>query len=169
VHARLLKPIDGSAGQAAECFWPKNSITSHIGATSLSRSDRRDKCCRSLSKLSPLAFIATVGGEAATRGLDVFDDFFPKLPHAGTAQTGRTMLGLLMSGALMMRLCRRVVLVGGLSVLLVMTFAGCGSGSSSPPSSNNVAAKGSYTVTIIGTDTTASSLTATTTMTLTID
>ena len=61
----------------------------------------------------------------------------------------------------------------GVFLLIAVCFAvwGCGggSGSSSSPPTTFYAAKGSYTVTTVGTDTSSSSITASTTMTLTVD
>jgi len=61
----------------------------------------------------------------------------------------------------------------GVFILMVVGLAmwGCGSGgsSSSPSASTPNAATGIYTLTIVGTDTSSSSITASTTMTLAID
>ena len=86
-------------------------------------------------------------------------------------QAGMTMVGLLFLG-LLGRRCRRLATLATLGILATIGFAasGCaGVGSSMPPPSSPTAARGAYAVTIVGTDTTTSSITASTTLTLTID
>ena len=86
-------------------------------------------------------------------------------------QAGMTMVGLLFLG-LLGRRCRRLATLATLGILATIGFAasGCaGVGSSMPPLSSPTAARGAYAVTIVGTDTTTPSITASTTLTLTID
>jgi subtilase family serine protease len=86
-------------------------------------------------------------------------------------QAGMTMVGLLFLG-LLGRRCRRLATLATLGILATIGFAasGCaGVGSSMPPPSSPTAARGAYAVTIVGTDTTTSSITASTTLTLTSD
>jgi hypothetical protein len=84
------------------------------------------------------------------------------------------MAGLLLFWFAGRRPCGRAVMLAA-CVLVVMGLAvsGCGGGggssTSSPPASTPTAAKGTYTVTIVGTDTVTSSETQTATMSLTVD
>ena len=84
------------------------------------------------------------------------------------------MAGLLLFWFAGRRPCGRAVMLAAF-VLVVMGLAvsGCGGGggssTSSPPTSAPTAAKGTYTVTIVGTDTVTSSETQTATMSLTVD
>jgi hypothetical protein len=82
------------------------------------------------------------------------------------------MAGLLLFGLVGRRRSPRLATVAAACILVAigLVASGCSSGggsSSSPPPPS--AAKGTYTVTIVGADTVSSSVTATTTMTLTID
>lgn len=85
------------------------------------------------------------------------------------------MAGLLLFGLVGRRRSPRLAIVAAACILVAIGLgaSGCssGSGSSSSPSpvSTPSAAKGMYTVTIVGADTVSSSLTASTTMTLTIN
>jgi hypothetical protein len=88
-------------------------------------------------------------------------------------QGGMAMAGLLFLWLLGKRL-RMLEAFAGICLLAAIGFAasGCaGTGSSAPPpsSSTPMAAKGTYTVTVVGTDTASASITASTTMTLTVD
>lgn len=192
IGATNVTIVAGHSGTSNITITPANGYTGTIAWT-VTVSPSLSNYCYTLSKTTITGSGATtavmniyssssscssslVGGPitgrsvSSNRGSGVFDSFFSTLSHAGSAPTGLAMLGLLVGGALMLRLRVRAVLAGGLAVLLAMTFVGCGgAGSSSSSSSNSVATKGSYTVTIVGTDTTTSSTTATTTMTLTID
>jgi subtilase family serine protease len=88
-------------------------------------------------------------------------------------EIGMAMAGLLLFGLVGHR-SRRLGIVAAVCILVAIGLgaSGCSSGggsSSSPPPVTPSAAKGTYTVTIVGADTVSSSITATTTMTLTID
>jgi len=87
-----------------------------------------------------------------------------------TNQAGMAMVGLLFVG-LLGRRCRRLATLATLCILAAIGLAasGCAGVSSMPPPSSPTAARGAYTVTIVGTDTTTPSITASTTLTLTID
>jgi hypothetical protein len=79
------------------------------------------------------------------------------------------MAGLLFIGLLRFR-SRKLAAFAGVLLLAVVGFAASGcSGASSSSSTSTNAAKGTYTLTIVGTDTSSSSITASTKMTLTID
>jgi hypothetical protein len=86
-------------------------------------------------------------------------------------QASMAMVALLFV-ALVGRRCRRLATLATLCILAAMGLAasGCaGVGSSTPPPSFPTAAKGTYTITIVGTDTTTPSISASTSLTLTID
>ena len=86
-------------------------------------------------------------------------------------QAGMAMVGLLFVG-LVGRRCRRLAALATLCMLAAIGLAasGCaGVGSSTPPPSSPTVAKGTYTITVVGTDTTTPSITASTSLTLTID
>lgn len=89
-------------------------------------------------------------------------------------QASLAMAGLLLIGLLGHR-SRRLAIVTAAFILvaIALTASGCSSGggasSSSPPATTPSAAKGAYTITIVGTDATSSSITASTTTTLTIN
>src|SRR5215469_14902591 len=87
------------------------------------------------------------------------------------SQASMAMVGLLFV-ALVGRRCRRLVTLATLCLLAAIGLAasGCaGGGASTPAPSSPTAAKGTYTITIVGTDTTTPSITASTSLTLTID
>ena len=87
------------------------------------------------------------------------------------SQASMAMVGLLFV-ALVGRRCRRLVTLATLCLFAAIGLAasGCaGGGASTPAPSSPTAAKGTYTITIVGTDTTAPSITASTSLTLTID
>jgi len=85
-------------------------------------------------------------------------------------QAGMAMVGLLFVG-LMGRRCRRLATLATLCVLAAIGLAasGCAGVASTPPPSSPTAAKGNYAITIVGTDSTTPSITASTSLTLTID
>jgi hypothetical protein len=86
-------------------------------------------------------------------------------------QSSMAMAGLLLVG-LLGRSSRRLGTVAGICLLAAVgiTASGCATvGSSPPPSGASPAAKGSYTVTIVGTDTASASITASTITTLTVN
>jgi len=86
-------------------------------------------------------------------------------------QASIAMFGLLFVG-LLGRRCRRLSTLATLCILATIGLAasGCaGVGSSTPPPSSPTAAKGAYTINVVGTDTTTASITASTSLTLTID
>jgi len=96
------------------------------------------------------------------------------LSSVNAGQAVMVLTGLLFV-SLLGRRPRRLRALAGISLEAVACFATtCGGGNSVSTSSESFssaleAAKGTYTVTIVGTDTASSSLTASTTMTLTID
>jgi subtilase family serine protease len=88
-----------------------------------------------------------------------------------TNQASIVMVGLLFIGFAGRR-CRRLASLATLCILAAIGLAasGCaGVSSSTPPPSSPVAAKGTYAITIVGTDTATSSITASTSLTLTVD
>ena len=93
----------------------------------------------------------------------------PQSSTLNISQASIALAALIFVGFLGGRLPKIVALTG---ILLLGAFifaaAGCSSGGTASTSSTK-ATKGSYTVTIVGTDTTSSSITTSTTMTLTID
>jgi hypothetical protein len=98
------------------------------------------------------------------------DDEAP-LATLHTTQAGVAIAGLLFVG-LFGRRSRRFATFSAVCVFAAIGFAtwGCAGGTSSPPPpSSPTAAKGTYVVTIVGTDTASTSITASTTLTLTID
>ena len=86
-------------------------------------------------------------------------------------QASMAIAGLLIVG-LLGRRSRRLATLAGICTLAVVGLAasGCAGGLSAAPSSSTPsAAKGTYTITIVGADTASSAITASTTMTLTIN
>ena len=88
----------------------------------------------------------------------------PGLSALSTAQASITLAGLLFSGLLGFRFHRLGAVIGAF-VLVATSLAALSCGSRDPPK----VPKGTYTVTIVGTDTSSSSISASTTITLTID
>ena len=90
-----------------------------------------------------------------------------RLSALNAEQAAITLAGLLfagLAGVRVSRLAKLGTVVGAFAlVMIISALAGCGS---SDPGN---AAKGTYTVTIVGKDTSSSSITASTTMTLTVD
>ena len=76
--------------------------------------------------------------------------------------------GFLLIGSLRRRLTYATTLIGLATLGLSLLATGCGSSSSGASTSNDVA-KGTYTLTVDGTDTSDSSITAETTFTLTVE
>jgi hypothetical protein len=88
-----------------------------------------------------------------------------------TNQASIAMVGLLFIG-LVGRRCRRLAPLATLCILAAIGLAasGCaGASSSTPPPSSPAAARGTYAITIVGTDTATPSITASTSLTLTVD
>ncbi len=88
-----------------------------------------------------------------------------------TNQASIAMVGLLFIGFVGRR-CRRLASLATLCILAAIGLAasGCaGASSSTPPPSSPAAAKGTYAITIVGTDTATPSITASTSLTLTVD
>ena len=173
-----ITPVNGYTGAIAwtatvspalsnYCYTLNNTTVSGAGKTAATLTIYTNSTSCSSGSVSGSTAGRNISGN---RWPGVCAGLLSTLSHAGIARTGWTILGMLMTGVLMLLLRRQSVLRGGLSVLLAIALVGCGSSGSTPSSSSNeVAAKGSYTVTITGTDTTTSSITATTTITLTID
>jgi subtilase family serine protease len=90
-------------------------------------------------------------------------------------EIGMAMAGLLLLGLVGRRRSPRLAIVAAACILVAIGLgaSGCSSGggspSSPPPVSTPSAAKGTYAVTIVGADAVSSSITASTTMTLTIN
>lgn len=85
-------------------------------------------------------------------------------------QASMAVVGLLLVG-LVARRCRKLATLATLCILVTIGLAasGCASAGSSTPPSSPTAAKGTYTITIVGTDTTTPSITASTSLALTIN
>jgi len=127
---------------------------------------------------TPAIARANGGGLSSSRGKDVNGyrgDSHPlsALPATQASMATVGLMGLLLVGVAGRRSRRLGTLAGALILVVVgLTATGCASGgaSSAPPSNTPAtAAKGTYTVTIVGTDTASPSITATTTVTLTIN
>jgi subtilase family serine protease len=106
-----------------------------------------------------------VGAASMTSGNDG-----PRFSHLSTAQAVMAAVGMLVAGwvGYGYRPRKRYRLAGVCFVFaLGLGLAACGSSSSSTSTSN--AAKGTYSLTIVGTDTSSSSIAASTAITLTID
>jgi subtilase family serine protease len=184
IAATNVRVSAGSAGTSTITITPQNGYTGTIGWTVASSASLSNACYSisntTISGTSTVTASLTVdtrssacssssmkgtnGKRTLLRGFSISpDDNEPPFPGFIAAQAA-ALAGLLFALALAYRPRKRHSLAG---VLLVVVFglalAGCGSSSSS---SN--AAKGIYTLTITGTDI-SSSITASTTMTLTID
>jgi len=108
-----------------------------------------------------------LGGVPIAASRDELQQFSPL--HA--TQASMAIAGLLIVG-LLGRRSRRLATLAGICTLAVVGLAasGCAGGLSAAPSSSTPsAAKGTYTITIVGADTASSAITASTTMTLTIN
>jgi subtilase family serine protease len=184
----------GSSGTSAITITPQNGYTGTIG-WSVSSSPSISNACFSLPNVTvsgsstvtatliihTSASACTSGAVAGTRGnkrkslgatpLASRKDL-PPLSTLHTTQASLALAGLLFVGLLGFR-SGKLGTFSGVFLLMVVGLAmwGCGSGgsSSSPSASTPNAATGTYALTIVGTDTSTSSITASTTMTLTID
>jgi subtilase family serine protease len=109
------------------------------------------------------------GSAAAAAGLPT-DDSLGGLGRGPLSHLGLGLMGMVFAGFLGFG-PRKLRKSAGLLVLAIvaMTGVGCGGGGTTATVSSLKAAKGTYTLTIVGTDTTTSSITGTTTATLTVD
>ena len=190
VSATSVTVAAGGSGTSTVTVTPQGGYTGTISWAVSSSPSSADLCFSipntSVSSASPVAPTLTIktsasacGTAAITRGSG--KEFFAVvLPEADTRTGGRgLLLGLAQSGLALLAIPlllfggrgRRVFRVAGCAALLLaagLVNGGCSSSSTTTLPSGN-AAKGTYTVTLTGTDTTTSSITASTSMMLTID
>jgi subtilase family serine protease len=182
----------GSTGTSTVTITPQNGYTGTIAWTVSSAPSSADLCFAmsnaTVSGTSAVTASLTIktsasacgtGAIAGTTGKRQFAMLLPAATNdpknsrtsLGFAQTSLGLVAVLLIGFAGRRYQR--LRLAGCSLLLIaagMATSGCSSsaGGSSGGGGGN-AAKGNYTVTIRGTDTTTSSITASTTLTLTID
>jgi subtilase family serine protease len=184
----------GSSGTSAITITPQNGYTGTI-TWGVSSSPSISNACFSLSNTSVSgssaltatltihtstlscasgAVIGTHGVKRTSIGTTPVASWkdIPPLATLHATQAGLALAGLLFFGLLGLR-SGKLGAFSGVFLLTVVALAlwGCGSAgsSSSPSASTPNAATGTYTLTIVGTDISSSSMTASTTMTLTID
>jgi subtilase family serine protease len=184
----------GSSGTSAITITPQNGYTGTI-AWSVSSSPSISNACFSLPDVSvsgsstvtatltihTSASACTSAAVTGTRGNKrkslgttpvASRKDIPPLSTLHTTQASLALAGLLFVGLLGFRSGKLGTFSGVFFLMVVgLAMGGCGSGgsSSSPSATTPNAATGTYTLTVVGTDTSSSSITASTTMTLTID
>jgi subtilase family serine protease len=178
----------GSSGTSTITITPQSGYTGTV-AFSVSTSSSLSNACYSISNTtvsgtSAVTTSMTVytsesacsssslrkgsGKRKFTTGTSMaFWDNNPPSSGFNNAEVGVSMAALLFVGLLGYR-PRKLRAYAGVFILAAFGFGLTGCGSSSSSSSSSDATKGTYSLTIVGTDT-SSSITASTTMTLTID
>ena len=179
----------GSSSSSTITITPKNGYTGTVAFT-VSTSPPLSNACyvlsnATVSSASPVttsitfytssasctsgAIKGTSGKRTAISKVPTARNDTPQASSLNISQASIALAALIFFGFLGGRL-RKTVVLNGVLVLGAFIFAaaGCASGGTTSTSSIK-ATKGTYTVTIVGTDILSSSITASTTMTLTID
>lgn len=161
--------VSGSPSLTNSCF---SMAKTTVSGTSTTTATLTVNTVASMCASPAVAFARPTGHDfvAARMNTQKNEDTAP-LAALHATHASITIGGLLLAGFFWRR-SRRLVAFAAVFAFAAIGFAvgGCASGpSSAAPPSSPTAAKGTYTVTIVGTDTTTTSITASTTLTLTIN